>query len=379
MSSAESGERFPEIALAVDPKWPTLQTPAELRALRSLVRIDLTEAGFVRPPIDGPFDLEAVVSDDRGELDRDLGALAARLDEVGLRPDHVATLPRAYLKSHQPAGPWPAGATPSDAARAARAAFPGAAIGGGALTNFTEFNRRPPDPHEVDYVTHGSTATVHTADDLSVFQTIEALPDIFRSARRLAPDKPYRLGLVSIAMRTNPYGAGLAANPEGVRKTMSGDDPRARGLFGAAWMVAVAAASEGAGVALLTLASRGGPFAAHDGSTLFPSFHVLAAFAHMQRRPRLRVAAKDPVLYGVAAAAEQGGALAVVANGSADAKTLACGLEGDVAVLDAGAAAAARRDPAWMRSARRPLAGRLDLGPYAVAFIAARAPAGVFA
>ena len=57
----------------------------------------------------------------------------------------VIALPRGYLKSHQPEGPWPEGAGPMDLIPLVREVFPGAEVGGGMLTNFTEFNRCPPD------------------------------------------------------------------------------------------------------------------------------------------------------------------------------------------------------------------------------------------
>lgn len=362
-------ETFPEVALARDADWPRLETPTQLRSLRTVQRLDLRREVDAQSCPQGPFDLELVVSDTAAEIEPKLRSLAAQLSVLGLRPDHVIALPAAYLKSHQPLGPWPIGATPSDAAEAARHAFPDALIGGGALTNFTEFNRHPPDLSKVDYVTHGSSATVHAADDQSVFQTLEAFPDIFRSARRLAPQRPYRLGLVSIGMRTNPYGAGLVGNPERVRKPMSADEPRARALFGAAWLVGVVTATKGGGVNLLTPAAASGPFGVGSQSELWPSFHAIVWFARMQNRPRLDVQSGDPEVHAAAAECEGGGVLAIVANGSGTAKTLDAGLTGLCSVLDADSCAAAACDPDWTRRSARRLQERLDLPPYAVAFI----------
>ena len=91
-----------------------------------------------------------------------------------------------------------------------RAAFPEAEVGGGSLTNFTEFNRCRPDPEAVDFVTFGTTAIVHAADDRAVLETLEALPAVFDSAERSRLGATLHLGLVSIGMRSNPYGAAVA-------------------------------------------------------------------------------------------------------------------------------------------------------------------------
>jgi hypothetical protein len=191
-----------------------------------------------------------------------LEALIARTKAAGLAPVRVTALPRGYLRSHQPEGPWPSGPTPADALAPLRAGFPGAMVGGGSLTNFTELNRCRPDPASVDFVTFGNTAIVHAADDLSVWQTLEALPDIFASAAGIAGGKPLHLGLISIGVRSNPFGAGVAPNPGGLRLPMAMDDPRQGTGFAAAYAVAVLARAAAAGVESLALAMAGGPLGA---------------------------------------------------------------------------------------------------------------------
>jgi hypothetical protein len=245
LSGKPPNEVLPSVALAIEPEWQH-RLPAELDDVCRIIRIDLRQRyTAVLKDITAPFDLELVTGDKCDEPRAQLLDFAAELASSNLVPDHVVALPGAYLKSYQPDAQWPTGAAPSEVIAAAQAAFPGSRIGGGVLTNFTEFNRCRPEPDLVDYVSHGSSAIVHAADDESIFQTIEALPHIFASTRSIAPDVPYRLGLVSIGMRTNPYGAGLTDNPEGVPRTMTADDPRARTLFGAAWMVATMAATTG--------------------------------------------------------------------------------------------------------------------------------------
>jgi hypothetical protein len=368
-------ETFPELALAMCPAWSPTRLPKPLETLRRIVRLDLRdEEPLLRLDISemahrARFDLELVVGDDRSELARQLEHIATQLAQLGASPDHVIALPAAYLKSYQPKGPWPDGATPSDVARAARRAFPSARIGSGVLTNFTELNRCRPDSSEIDYLTHGSTAIVHAADDESVFQTLEALPDIFHSARRIAPKAAYRLGLVSIGMRENPYGANLAINTGGLRRTTCAEDPRAQALFGAAWLVGVAAATEGAGVELLTLASVGGPFrAVTDAMRFAPNFHVLAWMARMQACRRLSLVIGDEHIHAVATEHDKG-VLALLANGSQVSKSVACPVEGQFALLCASTVKAASGDPDWTERAARSITDEFTLPPYSVAFL----------
>lgn len=192
----------------------------------------------------------------------DLAALVARARSAGLEPTRVVALPASYLRSHQPEGPWPSGARPGDAIPTLRALFPGAAVGGGSLTNFTELNRCRPDPASVDFVTFGNTAIVHAADDLSVWQTLEALPDIFATAREIAGGKPLHLGLLSIGMRSNPYGAAVVANPDRLKLPMAMQDPRQDTGFAAAYATGILARAAAAGVESLALAMAGGPLGA---------------------------------------------------------------------------------------------------------------------
>jgi hypothetical protein len=191
----------------------------------------------------------------------------------------VIALPRGYLKSHQPEGPWPEGAGPMDLILLVREVFPGAEVGGGMLTNFTEFNRCPPDAKRVDFCTFGTTAIVHAADDMSVVETLEAIPDVIASARALAGDRPLRLGLMAVGMRSNPYGAAVVANPEGQRVPMAMDDPRQRTAFAAAFAVGVAAACARGGVASFAPAMTGGPLGMADEDGVWPVWHAVAALA----------------------------------------------------------------------------------------------------
>jgi hypothetical protein len=273
---AEFAESAPEILLAAEVGWLPDRNEARLLARSGLktllLRITPDNAAHLiaeaTPWLDagGSIDLEIVLDDNAPaapQLQR-----VARVAEHSAAPKHVVALPAAYLLSYQPNGIWPTGLSPREACLAQRSAFPGVRIGAGVLTNFTEFNRRRPDDVESDYVTHGSSAVVHAADDGSVMQTLETMPHTFRSARAIAGQRAYRLGLTAIGMRFNPYGASVCANPDQLRLTMTTWEPRARALFGAAWAVGALSAIAGHGVEAIALAAPVGPFGVLVASVL---------------------------------------------------------------------------------------------------------------
>jgi hypothetical protein len=247
---------MPDIVLAAQRDWPAHDLPQGMGVLLRIHGALLPENDVLaRWADDGrPLDLEIILP--RGaESDSVLADIRVALDSAGIAPRHVIALPEAYLKSYQPSGPWPEGAHPADCV---------ASIGTGVLTNFTELNRCPPQSGQGDYVTHANSAIVHDADDQAVLQTLEALPAIHASARAIAGTRAYRLGLMSIAMRTNPYGAGLSKNPERVRKTMTDDDPRQRTAFAATYAAGVTLCAARGGAEAVCLAATGGPFGLHD-------------------------------------------------------------------------------------------------------------------
>jgi hypothetical protein len=269
-------------------------------------------------------------------------------------------LPRAYLKSYQPDGTWPTGVSPSEAAMAVRRHFPQSRVMGGMLTNFTELNRHRVAATSGAVLTHGTTAIVHAADDVSVMQTLEALPQIFLSAAALAPDRPYHLGLVSIGMRSNPYGAGLARNAEGVRRTMTDADPRQRAHFAAAWMVGAMAATAGSKVAGLSLAAPAGPLGLIGGDTVWPAYHVIRHFARLAEAERLAVSTPA----GLAAVAARHGNEISVAIANLEPTLRSLPLGGRSLMLPETPVA---HD--WLDATMPAASDRLDLGPYGVAFV----------
>ena len=369
-SASPISETVPGLDLALEPGWQS--TSPALKALgarATRLRLDLAQIPDLAPllsSVQGALELELITDNDLATLDAQLETFARR----GLKPQAIAALPRAYLASYQPDAQWPAGATPTDAANALRRHFPGIPVIGGVLTNFTELNRHRAAAASGDILSHGTTAIVHAADDLSVLQTLEALPQIFASAHALAPETTYRLGLVSIGMRSNPYGSRLADNPHDRRVPMASADPRQRGLFGAAWMVGAVAATAGSAVESLALAAPAGPLGLlDDAGKPYPAFHAFRALARLSGHKRIALNFAAP-LASVAAEIE-GHAEAVIANLGPAPLPLSLPTETEIALLDH------RPDSAdWLDTAPRVKTRALTLPPFATAML--RWPTGNF-
>ena len=364
-----TGRPLPELALALETGWESTDPAlADLNPSSTVLRLDLTTPDWAASlptllkSVHGELDLELVVSDDAFAIAQEMAGLRTELAQSGTTPRSVTPLPRAYLKSYQPQATWPSGATPEAAIAAARQLFSDVSIGGGMLSNFTELNRYRGAALAGDFLTHGTTAIVHAADDASVLQTLEALPQIFASAEALAPGKPYRLGLVSIGMRSNPYGTALADNPEGRRIPMAMSDPRLDGLFGASFLVGAVASTENSRVERLAAAAPAGPFGLASNGLRRPIWHVFAALTKLAGAQRLSVTTPSG-LQAVAITSAQGKAL-ILANLSAETRQVALDQSGRAVLLDRVVS-----DPYWLTHAPRNTGTSLSLPPFAVAFV----------
>ena len=217
---------------------------------------------------------------------------------------------------------------------------------------FTEFNRNPPTG-DCDFVFFSAASNVHAADDLSVMETLSVYPAVIASARKLCPGKPIWLGPCTIAMRHNPYGADVAANPMGLRLPASGDDPRHGALFGAAFATGVAAQAAAAGVDHLTMAAPTGRFGlVTEAGAPRPMQAVHAELAKAAGAERHTVASDHPGLAAVAF--RSGHAIRILVANLTAAKMAVTLPDGLVAIglLD--------KTAAWST----PPAGPILLGPY---------------
>ncbi len=391
---APLSENLPELLLAADADWLGNAASNELIAQAGLSSLLLrvtpnnaatlvSEAKAFLEVTNGALDLE-IVLDDAEPLEQ-LRRVAETCDEYHLSPRHVMALPADYLSSYQPTGTWPSGLDPVGALKAARAVFPSARIGGGVLTNFTEFNRCRPDCTLSDFITHGNSATVHAADDVSVVQTLETLPHIFASARAIC-ERPYRLGLTAIGMRMNPYGEVVSPNPDQRRLTMATWDPRARSLLGASWALGAIAASLGHNVEAMTLAAPVGPFGvvaarssvarpwyeAHPEAVVYPIFHLLKALSAGGRR--CATEGLPDKMPGVAVCRE-GAVRLVIANLTGCEQSFRLSARGRAAILDQGSFEAAAAHADWLETAFEPVVNPVvKLTPSALAFFDVEMP-----
>ena len=267
---------------------------------------------------------------------------------------------------------------------AAREAFPGSAIGGGSFMYFTELNRKPPPFEGLDFVIHSTCAIVHAADDRSVTETVETLPYIIDSGRSLFGDKPCCLGPVGIGTRTSPFGGGPAPNPHGGRVAMCRNDPRQRGLLGAAWHLGVAArAAEGNVTSLILGAPTGDHGLLHDPADTpqpwfdehggrFPVWHVMRGLYGASGLVRRATEVSAPrEVQALAFETEAGLELWVANLMGEDRRVRLGGLGGAsmrVAVLDEESFVACAGDPDALDGVEKSASGDgLELRPYAVA------------
>ena len=362
-------------AFGVMPRFGLVITPEEADVVQAR-RDKLAAVGAqtlmlhvrrLRPDAEAVLECVLPGSDDpRQELER----TATLVREAGLHLDVLLVSPSVDRQSTPPGSAWPESPPLEAVYAAARASFPDVRLGGGMFSYFPELNRKRPPVARLDCVTHCTCPIVHAADDLSVMQSLEALPFIVRSARAIIGATPYRIGPSTIGMRQNPYGSRTYDNPGQGRLTMTHADPRQRGLFAAAWMIGYAAATEEAGLDVFTGGALTGAFGlmpddAHEGE-VYPVFHAACGLAAMAGDPRLacRSSRPDRVL-GIAA--ERNGQLQLwLANITEAPQTVGVPAAfRRVAALDHTTWAAASRgaEPATV-----PLRdGRLSLEPYAIA------------
>ncbi|KQY16831.1 hypothetical protein ASE23_23295 [Rhizobium sp. Root73] len=199
-------------------------------------------------------------------LNEELQEIAAWMHSAGFTPDAIMVCPSIDRQSTPPGSIWPDCPPLEDVYAVAANAFQGVRLGGGMLSYFTELNRKRVPGENIAFISHCTNPIVHAADDISVMQTLEALPFITRTVRAIYGSKPYRIGPSTISMRQNPYGSRTMDNPDGARIPMADCDPRHNGQFAAAFAAGYAASVLDAGLETLTLSALTGPFGLYAGN-----------------------------------------------------------------------------------------------------------------
>jgi hypothetical protein len=242
---------------------------------------------------------------------------------------------------------------------------------------FTELNRKRPPAELLDLVSFTTSSIVHSSDDRSVLEGLEALPSMIRSARTFINGKPLHVGPSAIGMRMNPYGSGPVDNPAGIRVAMARRDPRQDGLLGAAWALAYVAHLAREGVGEVTLGGGVGEFgllrsgvdskpAGPEGSGPYrPVFHVFRGLASLSGQSLVDVAPSPP--RSVQAIGAQAGDSVELWLANLTEGALPCQLWGDlsgrIARLGLSTFVQAAKDPYYMDKTAEFRGSRVELSP----------------
>jgi hypothetical protein len=316
-------------------------------------------------------------------------AIAGALRAAGFKPDAVVITQMHDLKSFQPNTPRPWGPSYEEMAAAARKAFPGLPLGGGMLSYFTELNRKPAPKGVFDFITHTACPIVHSADDLSVMETLESLPSIIASTRAMIGTSPYHMGPTSIPCRDNPYGAQEAANPNNGRVCLSDMDPRQRGLFAAAWNLGLVAAAAKGKLDAVSLGAVTGPQGliyrkasytqpGFDGgnAAVYPVYHILAGLGRASGAKYIETESGVPGKVATLAYETNAGHVLWLANLTGEKQTAkVSGFKGaaQIHVLDDKIFDMLVKRPDYLSKAGTKVkkVSSLELGPYAVIRVSA--------
>jgi hypothetical protein len=386
ISADEAAHALDQIELVkrLDPRWLVCQV--DLRKEGSQEELDayrrLAEATGAE------ITLEIITAGKADPL-AELKPLATAVERAGLKPAAVAIFPAQDMKSVLPGSKWPEMPTFAEIYAAARTAFPSARLGGGMATYFTELNRKRPPADLIDYVTHTTCPNVHAPDDRSVMEIIETLPYQILSTRSFMGDRiGYRVGPSQLGCRENPYGKSTAPNPDNRRVCLSRVDPRQRGLFNAAWMIAYTAALARGGIEAIALGAPTGPFGhihrradfaqpyfdALEGPAVYPGFHVFAGLSRLSGAPLLDVQPSDKRKLAAIAARDGEHTVLWLANLAADEIVAEIpgvgGGNARITLMNADAFERLTTGPDFLQSAAAGMSGsKLTLDAYVVARI----------
>ncbi|MEL6961406.1 MAG: hypothetical protein AAFO01_01545 [Pseudomonadota bacterium] len=343
---------------------------------------DATGADLVLEAMLACQDQRGAWSADVEVMRRDLATIRQAADEAEIRFDRVAVSHASSLvHTTREEDRLPA---PHSVAiyEAARRVFDGLPIGGGTFSYFADLNSKRPSIDAIDFISHTTCPTVHASDDISVMESLEALPDMVTTVRNFAGDLPYYIGPSTIGARINPFGEAVTANPHNRRLRLARLDPRQRGLFGAAWNLGYVATLAQAGIEAVALSGPVGEFGViaapmdyeqpwfdQQGLGVYPVYHVLRGLADGAGKVMLRTTLTDRSVMQAIAWRDGGQTTLWVANLTSEPQEFRIeGLPpspGKVATLDLDSFVAVTRSPHGLETREEPL-DLFDLGAYGV-------------
>lgn len=385
--------KVPALGLGIDPgdieaAQSVVNRVADIGAHHLICHFD-SRRGHDRTSLEGQINLarkinatlwlEAVVAS-VDNYEAEISELGKIVCELGSPFSVVLVSPAPDLKCTLPGSVWPPAPPAEQMYEAARKAFPGAEIGGGMFSYFTELNRKRPPLGPLDLVSFTTSALVHAGDDRSVMETLQSLPAIAESAQAIAEHLPYAVGPSAIGMRDNPYGEAPKENPSNIRQAMNRNDPRQRGLLGAAWALGYFArfsyggashiaigAPVGASGAVVTQADL--PLPAFDtAGEVYPVFHILRGLAKLHHKSlrKLEISRSD-LVQAIAAETESGDVELWLANLTLETVTVSLEKEpSGMAKLDENNFVEAAQTPNLLDELKPQSPQNLTLAPYAV-------------
>jgi hypothetical protein len=180
-------------------------------------------------------------------------------------------------------------------------------------------------------------------------------------------------------VRDNPYGAAGKLNPGNVRQAMNWNDPRQRGLLGAAWTLAYFSRFAYGGASAIALGAPTGAFGVVAAPATFPQpwydqtggvyplYHVLKGLAALRGRHLRHLAISRPdLVQGLAVETDEGQDI-WLANLGAEPITIELNVSvAAMACLDAESFVAAAQNPDHLDNLRPITGGAIILDSYAV-------------
>jgi hypothetical protein len=242
---------------------------------------------------------------------------------------------------------------------------PKALIGGGTNLYFTELNRGRPPVESLDLVCYSINPQVHSFDNGSLVETLEAQASTVESARQYIGDRPLAITPITLKPRSNPDATG--PEPEPAPGELPGSvDVRQMSLFGAGWTAGSLKYLGESGVYSATFYETTGwrgVMETDSGSPLpdrfrslpgavFPLYHVLADVGEFAGGEVLRTTSSSPLHVDGLALRKECRTRVLVASFSPEPQSVTLqGLEGTVQVrpLDETNAEAAIQSPEAFR------------------------------